>query len=165
MLGCNSSSDTNILLKVAHKQLIQKPSYAAEKNVTGHFFTLKEAFVSPQDVLKIYQDKKPTTRNFLKLLDASPTTQAENQSFHFLQQYIRGLDDAGLRRLLGFLTGSDVICVNKVEVLFTPTVGLADDQKHIPVGRSWSCHGHAPELPTEMDSRLAIENSFNFRLV
>lgn len=115
----------DILLKVAHKQLIQKPRYAAEKLslIAGHF--LKDAFASPQDVLRTYEDKKPTTRKFLKLLDASPPTQAENKSFGFLQQYIRGLGDAGLRRLLRFLTGSDVICVNKVEVLFTPTVGLA----------------------------------------
>ncbi|XP_049437634.1 uncharacterized protein LOC125891993 isoform X1 [Epinephelus fuscoguttatus] len=114
-----------ILLKVAHKQLIQKPRYAAEKMslIAGHF--LKEAFVSPQHVLQMYEDKKPSTRKLLKLLDASPTTQAESQSFRFLQQYIRGLDDAGLRRMLRFVTGSDVICVNRVEVLFTPLDGLA----------------------------------------
>lgn len=89
-----------ILLNVAHKQLIQKPRYAAEKMslIAGHF--LKEAFVSPQDFLRMYEDKKPTTRKLLKLLDASPTTQAENQSFQFLQQYIRGLDDARLRSCL-----------------------------------------------------------------
>ena len=113
-----------ILLKVAHKQLIQKPRYAAEKMslIAGHFL---KAFVSPQHVLQMYEDKKPSTRKLLKLLDASPTTQAESQSFRFLQQYIRGLDDAGLRRMLRFVTGSDVICVNKVEVLFTPLDGLA----------------------------------------
>ncbi|KAL4000587.1 olfactory receptor [Sarotherodon galilaeus] len=43
-----------LLLKVAHKQLIQKPAYAAEKMslVASHF--LKEAFQSPQDVLQMY---------------------------------------------------------------------------------------------------------------
>lgn len=157
-----------ILLKVAHKQLIQKPRYAAEKIslIAGQF--LKEAFVSPQDVLRMYEHKKPTTRKFLKLLDASPTTQAENQSFRFLQQYIRGLDDTGLRRLLRFLTGSDVICVNKVEVLFTPTVGLA----RRPVAHTcgpvlelpWTYTAY-PELRTEMDSILASESSFNFSIV
>jgi len=54
---------------------------------------LKEAFVSPQDVLHVYEEKKPTTKKLLKLLDASPSTQAENERFHFLQQTIRGLDD------------------------------------------------------------------------
>lgn len=35
------------------------------------------------------------------------------------------LDDAGLRRMLRFVSGSDVVCVNKVKVLFTPIDGLA----------------------------------------
>lgn len=146
-----------ILLKVAHKQLIQKPRYAAEKMslIASHF--LKEAFVSPQHVLQMYEDKKPTTRKLLKLLDASPATQAENQSFCFLQQYIRGLDDAGLRRMLRFVTGSDIICVNKIEVLFTPVDGLARRPVAHTCGPAlelpWTYTSY-PELCTEMDSLL-----------
>lgn len=67
------------------KQLIQKPRYvAAKKNsfIAGNF--LKEAFLSPRDGPLMYEDKKTTTRNLLKLLDTPPTTQAENQSFCFL---------------------------------------------------------------------------------
>ncbi len=30
-----------------------------------------------------------------------------------------------VRKMLRFVTGSDIICVNKVEVLFTPVDGLA----------------------------------------
>ena len=44
---------------------------------------------------------------------------------HVLQQYIRGLDDAGLRKMLRFVTGSDVISVNKIEIMFTAIDGLA----------------------------------------
>ncbi len=156
-----------ILLKVAHKQLIQKPRYAAEKMslIAGHF--LKEAFMSPQDVLRMYEDKKPTTRKLLKLLDASPTTQAENQSFHFLQQYIRGLDDAGLRKMLRFVTGSDIICVNKVEVLFTPVDGLARRPAVHTCGPAlelpWTYTSY-PKLRTEMDSILASKSSYKFSI-
>ncbi|XP_036952592.1 uncharacterized protein LOC119018763 isoform X3 [Acanthopagrus latus] len=156
-----------ILLKVAHKQLIQKPRYAAEKMslIAGHFL---KAFVSPQHVLQMYEDKKPSTRKLLKLLDASPTTQAESQSFRFLQQYIRGLDDAGLRRMLRFVTGSDVICVNKVEVLFTPLDGLARRPVAHTCGPAlelpWTYTSY-PELRTEMDSLLAAESSFKFSIV
>ena len=69
-------------------------------------------------------NNKPKTKKLLKLLDASPSTQAENQGFRFLQQYIPGLDDAGLRRMLRFVTGSDVICVNKIEIMFMAVDGL-----------------------------------------
>lgn len=114
----------SILLKVAHKQLIQKPRYASKKISITAGSSLKKLFGSPQGVLQMYENKKPTTKKLLKLLSASPSTQAENQSFRFLQQYIRGLDDAGLRRILRFVTGSDVICVNKIEVMFTAVDGL-----------------------------------------
>ncbi|CAI5671030.1 unnamed protein product [Oreochromis niloticus] len=156
-----------LLLKVAHKQLIQKPAYAAEKMslVASHF--LKEAFQSPQDVLQMYEDKKPTTRKLLKLLTASPTTQAEKQSFRFLHQYIRGLDDTGLRRMFRFLTGSDVICVDKVEVLFTPVDGLA----RRPVAHTcgpllelpWTYTSY-PELRNELDNVLAAKSSYEFSI-
>lgn len=114
-----------ILLKVAHKQLIQKPRYAADKMPVIVSHILREAFESPQAVLQMYEDKKQTTKKFLKLLNASPEIKAENQSFRFLQQYTRGLDDAGLRRMLRFVTGSDIVYVTKVEVLFTQVEGLA----------------------------------------
>lgn len=157
----------DILLKVAHKQLIQKPRYAVEKmSVASHI--LKQTFVRPQDVQRMYEAKKATTRKLLKLLDASPTTQAENQSFWFLQQYIRRLDDAGLRKMLRFVTGSDVICVNKIEVLFTPLDGLA----RWPVAHTcgpvlelpWTYTSY-PELRFEMDSILVARNSYEFSIV
>ena len=61
----------------------------------------------------------------LKLITASPATQAENQSLRFLHQYIRGLDEIGLWKMLRFVTGSDVICVKEIEVIFTSLEGLA----------------------------------------
>ncbi|XP_063767224.1 uncharacterized protein LOC134883048 [Eleginops maclovinus] len=51
-----------ILLKVAHKQLIQKPRYASEKMslIAGAF--LKDAFTSPQHVLDMYEEKKTNSQ-------------------------------------------------------------------------------------------------------
>ena len=118
---------------------------------------------------KMYEDKKPTTRKLLKLLDASPTlTLVEKQSFCFLQQYIRGQDDAGLRRMLRFVTGSDVICVNKVEILFTPIDGLARRPVAHTCGPALVILGtytSYPELRTEMDSILVSESSYKFSIV
>uniref|UniRef100_A0A096M4T5 HECT domain-containing protein n=1 Tax=Poecilia formosa TaxID=48698 RepID=A0A096M4T5_POEFO len=157
-----------LLLSAAHKHLIQKPRYAAEQMSSTASHILKESFCSPQALLQMYQEKKPTTKRFLKLLEASPTTQAESQSFRFLQQYIRGLDDPGLRRMLRFVTGSDMICVNKVEVIFTPLEGLARRPIAHTCGPAlelpWT-YGSYPELCCEMDSILLNQNSFEFSIV
>lgn len=157
-----------ILLNAAHKHLIQKPRYAAEQMSSTASHILKEFFPCPQAVLQMYEEKKPTTKRFLKLLNASPTTQSENQSFRFLQQYIRGLDNAGLRRMLRFVTGSDVICVNKVEVLFTPVEGLARRPIAHTCGPTlelpWTYVSY-PDLRAEMDSILLNQNSLEFSIV
>ncbi|XP_076876894.1 uncharacterized protein LOC143526112 isoform X2 [Brachyhypopomus gauderio] len=157
-----------ILLKVAHKQLIQKPRYACEKMSLIAGASLKEAFVNTQHVLLMYEDKKPTTKKLLKLLEASPSTQAENQSFRFLKQYIRGLDDIGLRRMLRFMTGSDVVCVDKIDIMFTSADGLA----RRPVAHTcgpvlelpWT-YASYPELRTEFDSILIHNTSYEFSIM
>lgn len=157
-----------ILLKVAHKQLIQKPRYACEKMALIAGTSLKEAFVSTQHVLLMYENKKPTTQKFLKLLQASPSTQAETQSFRFLQKYIRGLDDVGLRRMLRFITGSDVICVDQIDIMFTSSDGAA----RRPVAHTcgpvlelpWT-YASYPELRSEFDGILINNISYEFSIV
>lgn len=158
----------SILLKVAHKQLIQKPRCACEKMSLIAGASLKEAFVSTEHVLLMYENKKPTTKKLLKLLQASPSTQAETQSFRFLQQYIRGLDEVGLRRMLRFITGSDVICVDKIDIMFTSTDGLA----RRPIAHTcgpvlelpWT-YASYPELRTAFDNILINNASFEFSIV
>lgn len=157
-----------ILLKVAHKQLIQKPRYACEKMSLIAGASLKEAFVSTEHVLIMYENKKPTTKKLLKLLQASPSTQAETQSFRFLQQYIRGLDEVGLRRMLRFITGSDVICVDQIDIMFTSSDGLACR----PIAHTcgpvlelpWT-YASYPELRTAFDNILMTNASFEFSIV
>ncbi|KAM4562116.1 uncharacterized protein PAE49_010719 isoform 1-T2 [Odontesthes bonariensis] len=79
-----------VLVQVAHKQMIQHP---AIKEVAGPI--LRKFFPSVQDMKKLYEDIKPTTRKVIKMITASPATSAENQSLQFLHQYIRGLDEIG----------------------------------------------------------------------
>ncbi|MEQ2253251.1 hypothetical protein ILYODFUR_030203 [Ilyodon furcidens] len=101
--------------------------------------------------------KKTTCRKVLKMIEASPVTPAEKQALRFLQQFIRGLDEVGLRRLLRFGTGADVICVTKVEVIFTALEGLA----RRPVAHTCgsvlelpSTYNWYPELRVEMENLL-----------
>lgn len=157
-----------IFLQVAHKQIIQKPRYALEKISLTAGETLQQMFHSPQDVQNMYEEKKPTTKKLLKLLNAIPKTQAESQSYRFLQQYIRGLDDVGLRKMLRFVTGSDVVCVNQIEILFTSLEGLARRPvSHTcgPVLELPSTYLSYPELRVEMDNVLFTKNAYEFTIV
>ncbi len=106
----------------------------------------------------MYEDKTPTARRILKLLVVSPQSQAESKCLRFLQQYIRGLDVVGLRKMLRFVTGSDVVSVDKIQVIFTSLDGLARRPvSHTcgPVLELPSTYSSYSELRTEMESILS----------
>lgn len=144
-----------VLLQVAHKQIIQQPKYALDNMSAVAAQLLKTTITTTAKIQIMYTDKKPTCSKVLKLIEASPETPAERQALGFLQQYIRGLDEVGLRRLLRFVTGSDIICVTKIEVIFTALEGL----QRRPVAHT--C-GSVLELPCTYNSypelRVEMEN-------
>ncbi|KAM3615430.1 uncharacterized protein V6R79_002190 [Siganus canaliculatus] len=160
----------DILRKVAHKQLIEKPSHAAEMMALTARYDLRQAFASPQDILEMYEVKRPTVKKLLRLLDASPVTEVEKQSLRFLQQYVRGLDHTGLRRMLRFITGADVICIDQVQVLFKHTPAHGPSRR--PVARAFGpflelpcSYTSYPQLRTDMDRVLAEQSYFRFNVV
>ncbi|XP_053288829.1 uncharacterized protein LOC128449596 [Pleuronectes platessa] len=151
-----------VLLQVAHKQIIQQPKYALDNIAAVAGPTLRKFFPSVLEIHKMYDDLRPTTRKVLKLITASPNTASENQSLRFLHQYIRGLDEIGLRKILRFMTGSDVICVKKIEVIFTSLEGLARRPIAHTCGPTLelpSTYNSYPELRSEIESILS-SNSF-----
>ncbi|CAC5386635.1 unnamed protein product [Mytilus coruscus] len=105
----NLSKDNmkSIIDKIAHKELIQKPKYAMGNMAITCRETFMGTFLSVDKLLEIYVNLEPTPRKFLKLLKASPITNAENASLSFFQQYVRGQNTVSLRKLLRFLTGSE----------------------------------------------------------
>lgn len=84
------------LLSIAHKLIIQQPKYALDKLSEVVVPAFRKVVCSLDNIQQIYEKVKPTTRKVLKLLDASPSTQPEHQSFRYLQQYIRGLNQSDL---------------------------------------------------------------------
>ena len=114
-----------VLLQAAHKQMIKEPKYALDNMAAVAAKCLKTTINTPEQLEAMYTDKNPTRRKVLKLIEAHPVSAAEKQAFKFFQQYIRGLHDTGLRKLLRFITGSDITSVSKIEVLFTNVAGLS----------------------------------------
>lgn len=156
-----------LLLQAAHNQLIQRPKYALVNIAEVAGPTLRKFFPSVQEMQKMYADLKPTTRKVLKLFTASPTTPAENQSLGFLRQYIRELDEVPLRKMLRFVTGADVICVEHIKVIFTRWIGLARRPIAHTCGPTLelpSTYKDYPELRAEMENILS-SNSFAMDIV
>ncbi|KAF3705570.1 hypothetical protein EXN66_Car021261 [Channa argus] len=114
-----------VLIQAAHKQIIQQPKYALDNMSAVAAQSLRTRLTTIAKVQTMYEEKKPTSRKVLKMIEARPETPAENRSFRFLQRYIVGLEEEGLRRMLRFVTGSDIICVAKITVKFTTLDGLA----------------------------------------
>ncbi|MEQ2316413.1 hypothetical protein AMECASPLE_032291 [Ameca splendens] len=98
-----------VLLQVAHKQIIQEPKYALDNMSAVAGQPLRTTMTTTTKIQVMYEDKETTCRKVLKMIEASPVTPAEKQALRFLQQFIRGLDEVVLRRLLRFGTGADVI--------------------------------------------------------
>ncbi len=157
-----------LMLKAGHKQIIQLPKYALDNMSKEAKHIFRETFKSPVDILQMYEDKRPITRRILKLLDVSPQSQAESKCLRFLQQYIRGLDVVGLRKMLRFVTGSDVVSVDKIQVIFTSLDGLARRPvAHTcgPVLELPSTYSSYQELRSEMESTLSSTHALVMDIV
>ncbi|KAK7944641.1 hypothetical protein WMY93_000369 [Mugilogobius chulae] len=155
-----------ILLQAAHKVIIQTPKYALDNMAATSMSWLRTKITTEEEMQKMYEDKKPTCKKVLRLIEANPSNPVEQQSLKYLQQYIRELDQVRLRHLLRFITGSDVICVPKIQVMFT----LLDGLSRRPVAHTCgavlelpSTYNSFPELRVEMDGVLnnkQIEGDF-----
>lgn len=90
------------------------------------------------EIHSIYADKKTTCKRVLRLIEANPVTPAERQAIGFLLQYIRGLNKVGLRMLLRFVTGSDIVCVTKEKSYLQFYRDCNIDLLHTTVDHYWS---------------------------
>ena len=63
---------------------------------------------------------EPTTKKVVALFnDISPSDNAEQDALKFLKRYIRGLEPIMLKKLMKYLTDSEIMIVDSIGVLFT----------------------------------------------
>ena len=72
---------------------------------------------------EMYSSKKPTAKKIIKLLNGTPSSDAERQCFHHLKRFIKSLDDNLLCILLQFISGSNIISTEKIDLAFNTTSG------------------------------------------
>ena len=90
---------------------------------TIKFLKHHEEFSSRSNVKLFYNNVKPSTKKLVKLFRADPKNDSERDSYKYFLQYFRGLDDPNMTKLLQFLTGSNIILCENIDVSFIGTEG------------------------------------------
>ena len=110
----------DIVAEIALKELVQKPHIMAAC-WKGCFERLKKEpeFSSKESIKVFYESVVPTSKRIIALIDASPNDDAEKDALNYFKRFIRGLNQETLKKLLRFITGSDIIVVDSIGVTFT----------------------------------------------
>ena len=96
-----------IILELAHQEIVQKPRYVA--NCWSPIFTiLKKSIKTPGDLGMLNQERKPTPKRVVQLLEARPSSDAERCCFDHLKRYLKTLE-GNITTFLRFVTGSDIL--------------------------------------------------------
>lgn len=99
---------------MALKQLIQEPKYALDMMATIARPTMKTGLPSVADIKHMYAVTMPTNKNMVDLLSANIKDAAQNHLKQFRKLLVKSLDSERMTKMLHFVTGSDMVCVNKL---------------------------------------------------
>lgn len=155
-----------IILKIAHQEIVQKPRFVANC-WSPLFIKLRKLIKTSDDLTKLYEERKPTPKKVVKLLEASPQNDAERCCLDHLKRYLKSLE-GNISNFLRFVTGSDILTCTSIKVTFNTLEGLM----RRPVAHT--C-GPTLELPTtyqsynelveEFSSILSDKSSLTFNIV
>ena len=120
------SKDTmpKIFEELAHQEIIQRPKYVANawSPIQNELKRFKE-FQTVDSLLSVYGAKKPTQKKVCKLLISNPSTDAQRKCFSHLKRFVKSLDDNLVSVFLQYVTGSNIIAVDSIEVAFSEESG------------------------------------------
>ncbi len=120
----NEANITEVLIELAHKELVQKPSYVAdcwEKIISP----LKLYFPTIDELANQLSSLQPTPAKVCRMFNATPATPAEAETLAHLKRWVKGLDDTSLRKFLRLSTAADVLIGAEIQVTFTSLTGAA----------------------------------------
>ena len=107
------------LAEVARQELIQKPNIMTTC-WKPMFNLLREEyhFNCKSHVFSYYDKVTPSNKKILKLLKSNSKEDLEKETLMYFKRYMKGLDGPSLRKLVQFLTGSDVVVVEKIDIAY-----------------------------------------------
>lgn len=114
----------NVLEEIAHKELIQCPRYITDCWMQPCKM-LKRDLSTAADINQLYERARPSNKKILALLTSNPINNAERDAFSYLQRYVRGISQEKLQKFLRYCTGSTMICVSHITVMFSSLDGCA----------------------------------------
>lgn len=141
-----------VVLELAHQEIIQKPSYIRESwdTITSTW----NPFQNVDNLHTIYADAKPSVKRVTKLFVCNPENDREKEVFEYLKRFLRGLNGETLAKFLRYVTGADMLCVQKIDVMFN---NLSGCERRIV---AHTC-GPTVELPRLYDSFLEFKEEFH----
>ena len=114
----------HIMISIAHKELIQEPKYALDCMASTARQGLQAVLPNVAAIKEMYESKTPTARKVIKLIHANPVNQDQSASLSYLKEFIKGLDQAMLKKFLRYVTSAEMICIQQIEVSFNQQRGL-----------------------------------------
>lgn len=144
-----------IVSELAHQEIIQKPRYVT--NCWAPILKPLIAFPDFQSLVtleNLYDIKRPTAKKIVKLIKSEPVTDQERQCLDHLKKYIRSLQGSSLSVFLQFITGSDIISCDSIEVTFSALEGTS----RRPVAHT--C-GPLLEIPSSYQSYNELSEEFS----
>ncbi|KAL3852078.1 hypothetical protein ACJMK2_015765 [Sinanodonta woodiana] len=162
------SEMASIIVQIAHKVLIQESKYALDAISGVGEGVWQIDFPDTESILTLYGRLDPAIPKVIELLCASPRTKEENASIGFLHRFIRGRNKLQLRKLLRFSTGSDVICVDKIDIQFIvchgkgrlPSIHTCGPMLELP-----STYANYPDFRSEWESMLDSKECMEMNIV
>lgn len=159
----------DIVSQLAHQEIIQRPRYVAECwNPVLQPLQAHTKFQNTANIHTFYQEKKPTAKKVIKMLQASPENDAQRITLEHLTRFIKSLG-GNVAAFLQFTTGASVILDDqKIKVSFTELNGLARRPvAHtcgplLEVPSTYQCYN---ELVEEFSAILRDKSAWEFNIV
>ena len=117
MIIVNKDNIYTVLCEILRQELIHKPHIMASCWKEA-FTVLKDKFYDSKAVEQLYVEMESTTKKVINLLQVNLLNEAQKESLAYFKRYVKGLQIIELKKLLKFLTGADLIIVDKIEVTF-----------------------------------------------
>ncbi|XP_077862693.1 uncharacterized protein LOC144344694 [Saccoglossus kowalevskii] len=142
-----------IILEIAHKEIIQEPMFVAD--CWRKILLPLSSTICSDNINKFYEDKKPNPKKVIKLLQFPDQMNTEEKIVgNHLQRYIREIDGSLLKSFLRFITGSDLMPEDPLNISFVKLSGIC----RRPVAHTCS---NLLELPSSYDNYPDFRAEFN----
>ncbi|XP_077861690.1 uncharacterized protein LOC144342330 [Saccoglossus kowalevskii] len=142
-----------IILEIAHKEIIQEPMSVAD--CWRKILLPLSSTICSDNINKFYEDKKPNPKKVIKQLQFPDQMNTEEKIVgNHLQRYIREIDGSLLKSFLRFITGSDLMPEDPLNISFVKLSGIC----RRPVAHTCS---NLLELPSSYDNYPDFRAEFN----